>query len=186
MPPSKTRTRARSATKSRRKSPAAGTNQPRLNEQTRQLEQPSNPFRELFQGAIPPSALHQAAREAARQEGWVPPGDHEDQTAKRRKAGKSSGASRSGRSQMRRSLVMLARDLLSPELRLTPYAEGAIEALRHKYDQLLSKGSDDPDPIISGIHSALSENDRKWLKKASDETLKKDLQAIRRMRGVTR
>jgi len=148
--------------------------------------EPTNPFRELFQGVISPSPLHHDMREAARQEGWVSPWEHEDQTSKRKKAGKSSGVSRWGRREMRRSLLQLARDRLSPELRRTPYANDALEALRKEYDRLLSKDADDPDPIISGIHSGLSATDRKWLKKASDDTLKKDLQAIRRMRGVKR
>jgi hypothetical protein len=105
---------------------------------------------------------------------------------KRKKAGKRSGVSRGGRKEIRRSLVLLARKRLTAELQRTPYANDALEALREEYAYLLGKGADDPDPIISGIHSALSATDRNWLKTASDDTLKKDLIAIRRMRGVKR
>jgi hypothetical protein len=149
-------------------------------------KQPATALRDLFEHVIPPSPLHQAIQDAAREAGWSPPWELPDQTASRKKAGKSSGASRKGRKEIRRSLLTLARMQLSPEHRRTPYSDAAFEALRTQYEHLLSKGSDDPDPLISGILSALSATDRKWLKKASDDTLKKDLQAIRRMRGVTR
>lgn len=136
----------------------------------------------LWRG-IPPSPLHQALQDAAIQAGWSSPWELEQEKIK---AGKSSGRRRAGRAQLRQSLLIYARLRLSPDHRRTPYANDALEALRKEYDNLLSKGADDPDPIVAGIHSALSATDRKWLKKASDETLKKDLQAIRRMRGVTR
>lgn len=146
----------------------------------------SSQLRDLFDHVIPPSPLHQAVQDAARQAGWSPPWERPDETHNRKKAGKRSGISREGRKQIRRSLVILARNRLSPELRRTPYANDAFDALRMEYRHLLSKGADDPDPIISGILSALSETDRKRLKKAGDDTLKKDLQAIRRMSGVKR
>lgn len=143
-------------------------------------------LRDLFEGVIPASPLHQVFQDAARQAGWSPAWERPDHTQDRKKAGKLSAKSRGGRQQIRRSLVVLARTRLSPELRLTPYANDAIDALRKEYRHLLSKGADDPDPIISAMHSALSDTDRKWLKKAGDDTLKKDLQAIRRMSGVKR
>ena len=143
-------------------------------------------LRDLFEGVIPPSPLHQAFQDAARQAGWSPPWERLDQTHNRKKAGKSSGASRQGRREIRRSLLSLARMRLPPELRRTPYSIAAFEALRKGYDRLVSKGADDPDPVLSGILSALSETDRKWLKKAGDDTLKKDLQALRRIRGIKR
>jgi hypothetical protein len=75
---------------------------------------------------------------------------------------------------------------LSPEHRFQPYSEAALEALREQYDNILKKREDDSHPIISGMLSALSPNDRKVLKKTSDETLKADLKLIRRRRGVKR
>jgi hypothetical protein len=149
-------------------------------------KQQATTLRDLFEHVLPPSPLHQAVQHAARQAGWSPPWELPDQTSNRQKAGKSSGVSRGGRMGLRRSLLMLARMQLSPEHRRTPYSNAAFGALRTQYDYLLSKGVDDPDPILSGILSALSATDRKWLKKASDDTLKKDLQAIRRMSGVKR
>lgn len=147
---------------------------------------PSSQLRDLFDGVIPESPLHQVFQDAARQAGWSAPWERPDHTQDRKKAGKISGKSRGGRKAIRQSLVVLARGRLSPELRRTPYAGEALEALRKEYDDLVRKGVDDPHPIISGIHSALSDTDRKWLKKASDDTLMKDLKAIRRMSGVKR
>lgn len=142
-----------------------------------------NRYRELFRGAIPASPLHLAIQEAARQEGWAPSWE---QTPKRKKAGQLSGVRRGGRAELRRCIVSLARMQLSPEHRFQPYSEAALEALREQYDNILKKREDDSHPIISGMLSALSPNDRKVLKKTSDETLKADLKLIRRRRGVKR
>jgi len=151
-------------------------------------KQGGNPLRDLFEGGgvIPISPLHQIFQEAALQAGWSPPWKQLNLTNAKKEAGKRSGENRDGRRHIRRSLVMVARKRLKPDLRRTPYSNDALEALRVEYKLLLNKGADDPDPIISGIHLALSDTDRKLLKKASDDTLKKDLQAIRRMSGIKR
>jgi hypothetical protein len=144
-------------------------------------------LRELFQcHAIPPTPLHEAIQEAARQEGWTPPWNHEAQRAQKAAAGERSGVSRRGRADIRLSIIGLARMRISPEHRREPYSKAAIAALRREYDNLMSKSADDPDPLISGMLSALSPTDRKHLKNASDETLIADVKIIRRRRGVKR
>ena len=141
-------------------------------------------LRELFQGVIPTSPRQQVLQEAARQGGWTPRWEHEDQTPKKKKAGKRSGVSRGGRAEMRLSILALARNkLLGKHLR-EPYSTASFAALRAVYDDLLTKNVDDPDPVISGMLSALSPVDRKFLKATSDDTLVKDLQVLlRRSRG---
>jgi hypothetical protein len=140
----------------------------------------SEGYRELFQWyGVPPSSLHEALQTAARQEGWLPPWEHQVQ---KQEAGKTSGTSRAGLAAIRRLLVNVARSHLSPDLRRVPYSEKALDALRTQYDRVLLKGQDDADPIISGIQSALSERDRATLKRVSRDTLIKDLKEIRRRR----
>jgi hypothetical protein len=133
-----------------------------------------------------PSSLSDALQNAAMQAGWIPPWDREEQRSKKSEAGKRSGRSRAGLAQIRDSLINLARAQLTPEQRRSPYSEASIDALEEKYRNLLTKDVSDPDIVISVILSVLSEADRKSLKKASRETLKKDLKAIRKMRGVSR
>jgi hypothetical protein len=147
----------------------------------------SNPFNDLFRYyAIPPSRLHEAMQEAARQEGWVPPWDRKEQKSKNKLAGRKSGLSRAGRAEMRRSFLNLARMQLNHEHRRAPYSNAAIAALEEKYRNLLAKELDDPNVLISSMLSVLSKADRKALKNASSDTLIKDLKIIRKMRGVRR
>jgi hypothetical protein len=134
---------------------------------------------------IPPSPLQQIFQEAAKEAGWIPPSELERQSDQKRKAGERSGISRSGRKEVRLSLVWYALRQLSPKYQRNPYSNASLEALRKKYDYLIKKNADDPDPILSGILSALTPADRKALKKASDDTLLADLKTIkRRNRGI--
>jgi hypothetical protein len=134
--------------------------------------------------AIPPSPLHQALQEAARQAGWTPPRDHEQQQSQRKAAGKKSGDSRAGLADLRRSLVEIARGRLNPDHRYASYSVAALNALGAEYRNLLTHGDNDPNVIVSSILSVLSPADRKSLRKASRHTLKKDVIAIRKKHGV--
>jgi len=134
----------------------------------------------------PPTELHEAMREAAKRAGWIPPWHGEEQRGKKREAGKRSGRSRAGLAQIRSSLVNLARAQLTGEQRRSPYSKASINALREKYRNLLTKDVNDPDVVLATILSLLSETDRKSLKNASHETLKKDVKSIRKSRGVSR
>jgi hypothetical protein len=140
--------------------------------------------------AIPPSPLHEAVQEAARQEGWTPPWDHEEQhrqqQTQKKTAGRRSAIMRAGRAQIRVSLIELARGRLDPEHRYAPYSKPALDSLREEYCKLLTDGDNDPNVIIPLMLSALSETDRKFLKNISRETLKKDVKAIRKKHGVRR
>src|SRR6266404_4117214 len=105
---------------------------------------------------IPPSWLHEALQRAAKQAGWIPPWDREEQRSKKTEAGKRSGRSRAGLAQIRHSFINLARAQLTPEQRRSPYSEASIDALEEKYRDLLTKDVSDPDIIISAILSVLS------------------------------
>src|SRR5262245_45209558 len=140
----------------------------------------------LNPGRHPPTELHEARREAAKRAGWIPPWHGEDQRGKKREAGKRSGRSRAGLAQIRSCLVDLARAQLTGEQRRSPYSKASINALREKYRNLLTKDVNDPDVVLGIILSVLSETDRKSLNNASPETLKKDVKAIRKSRGVSR
>ena len=160
---------------------------PPLKTRSRRKIESSTSLRDLFRDyPIPPSLLHQTVQDAARREGWVPPWEREEQIRKKKMAGKSSGRSRRSLAQLRQSLLKLARMRLSPDDRRAPYSKTAIAALRREYNNLLSKNANDPDPLISGMLSALSPTEHMVLKKASDDTLLKDLKDIRRMSGVRR
>jgi len=144
--------------------------------------------------AIPPSALHEVVQAAARQAGWTPPWDHEEQRSKKRNAGKRSGQTRGGLASMRRSLIKVARARLTPEQRRQPYKNDSIEALCEEYRKLLDEGSGDDldlrrsawDDLLPFMLAALSESDRRMLKDVGRETLIKDLKLLRKESGVGR
>jgi hypothetical protein len=152
---------------------------------SRAKPQPSTSLVQLFRPyAIPPSSLHEALQDAAKQAGWLPPWGRKEQQSLKRAAGKRSGSRRAGRAQMRRSLINAARARLTPEQRRSPYSKASIDALEETYRNLLTEDPSDPDILISIMLSALSETDKKFLRRASRETLKKDLKAIRKARGI--
>jgi hypothetical protein len=129
--------------------------------------------------AIPPSPIHEAVQEAARQAGWTPPWDKEEQIAKKKAAGKKSGTSRVGLTQMRRSLLTAARTRLKPQHRKNPYANESIDALIDEYEKLFSKEIDSFDLLTSIMLKVLSEPDRCTLSQVSRETIWKDLKELR-------
>jgi hypothetical protein len=135
---------------------------------------------DLFQPfGIAPSPMHEAIQNAAIEAGWVPPWEVEEQARQKKWAGKRSGISRRGLRDIRQFLVYYAFGQLDLKKQRKPYSNASLEALRSKYDYFLGKSPDDPDPILSGILSALTPADGKALKKASDDTLLADLKAIR-------
>jgi hypothetical protein len=62
--------------------------------------------KDLFQRYVtPPSRLHNAVQSLARQEGWIPPWDREEQQSQKKAAGKKSGVIRERRTKLRRYIV---------------------------------------------------------------------------------
>jgi hypothetical protein len=149
--------------------------------------------------AIPPSPLHEAVQAAARQAGWAPPWDreeqHKEQQNKKKMMGKNSGLLRAWYVDLRRSLIPAARTQLKPTNILEPYAVGSIDALKKQYLELLAEGGNNltegGDDFVSLIPSLLAElpkTHRQALTKVGRETLRKDLKAhgIRSKRRIPR
>jgi hypothetical protein len=130
---------------------------------------------------IPPSPLHAAVQEAARQAGWTPPWDRDEQRAKKKVAGKKSGASRAGLAHMRHSLLRAARMRLKPQYRKQPYATESIAAIQTEYQKLLAESGAPNDLVVMIMLSVLSEADRVRLRRASRDTIVKDLKALKRL-----
>ena len=138
---------------------------------------------------IPPSPLHLAVQEAARQEGWTPPWDREEQHSKKKMAGKKSGLMRAGRAEIRRSVIQIARARL--KLFYEPYAKASIDALHKEYRNLLGEGGgencaslakngNDLCLLVPLMLAGLSKADQHTLKKVGRETLIKDLKLLRK------
>ena len=137
--------------------------------------------------AIPPSPLHAAAQEAARQAGWTPPWDREKQQNQKKVAGKKSGASRAALGQIRRSIVSVAR--MRVKSKYAPYSNASIDALEKEYRVLLGNGRGedcaslvkdkyDPSWLVPLMLEACSEADQQKLKTVSRETLVRDLKRL--------
>ena len=138
---------------------------------------------------IPPTPLHEAVQEAARQVGWIPPWEREQQQRQKKSAGKQSGRIRAGLASIRRSIVTIARARLKSKY--APYANNSIDALEKEYRALLgdgggencptlAKGKNDLCLLVPLILASGSTADREKLKKASRETLLKDLKQVLR------
>jgi hypothetical protein len=157
--------------------------------------------KDLFQRYVtPPSRLHNAVQSLARQEGWIPPWDREEQQSQKKAAGKKSGIIRESRTNLRRYIVGAAHWGLMPAYRNQPYSTTSIGVLREDYLkilhyepnnsldvmclQLAKKQNPSGDPVFRFCLSLLiqmpklPENDRQMLEKISKETLIKDLKAI--------
>ncbi len=93
---------------------------------------------------IPPSPLHCAVQEAARQAGWTPPLYGEQLEAEKSAAGKQSGAARKARAEIRRFFVKTAFDRLKPGYRMQPFSDYSIDALEEEYRGLLAENGRDP------------------------------------------
>ena len=135
---------------------------------------------------IPPSPLHEVVQEAARQAGWTPPWDREQQQRQKKLAGKQSGLRRAGLAQIRQSVVTVARTRLKSKRE--PYSNASVDALGEEFRRLVADGGkncaslakDKPDlcllvPLMLG---SLSEADRQKLEKTSRDTLLKDLKQV--------
>ena len=133
----------------------------------------STPLNDLFRlYAIPPSPLHEAVQEAARQEGWTPPGDHEEQQSQKKTAGERSGLMRGGRAEIRRSLIEAARARLkSASHRRQPFSIHSIRALEKEYLSLFAEDGCDPDSLIPLMLAALSKTDRQVLIKMAHQEI---------------
>jgi hypothetical protein len=157
--------------------------------------------KDLFQRHdSPPSRLHDAVQTLARQEGWIPPWDREEQQSQKKAAGKKSGVIRERRTKLRRYIVGAAYWGLKPAYRNQPYSTTSIKVLREEYLkilhyepnnsldvmflQLAKKQNPCGDPVfrfcwlLVSKMPKLPENDRQMLEKISKETLIKDLKAI--------
>lgn len=128
--------------------------------------------KDLFQRhAIPPSRLHDAVQRLARQEGWTPPWDreeqHEEQQSQKKAAGKKSGLVRGSRGELRRSVIQAAYAQLKPTHKYQPYSGDSIDALQREYLSLLGKGGGTARPrtlptddeVISSVSSIDSFDD---------------------------
>src|SRR3954468_7515435 len=70
-------------------------------------------LRDLFRVyPVPPTPLHREMQNILREEGWIAPPEAEKLNNEKRQAGKSSARQRGGRAEIRRSLLMAARELL--------------------------------------------------------------------------
>jgi len=128
----------------------------------------SKPLNDLFRWyAIPPSLLHWAVQEAAKQEGWTPPWDREEQQSKKKTAGKKSGLVRAGHAAIRRHFVRVAFDRLPLINRIEPFSAHSIRALEAAYRSLVTdENGGDPGLLKSAPF------------KAGRETLIKDLKLL--------
>jgi hypothetical protein len=148
----------------------------------------STALEDLFRPyGIPPSPLHEVVQEAARRAGWTPPWVHEQQQRQKKSAGKQSGRSRAGLASIRRSIVTIARTRQASKF--APYANDSIDALEKGYRALLgngggencatlAKGKNDLCLLVPLILASCSTANREKLKKASRETLLKDLKQV--------
>jgi hypothetical protein len=145
-------------------------------------------LRDLFRWhAIQPSPFHQAVQDAARQEGWTPPWDREEQRAKKKVAGKISGIKRGLRTEWRRTIIGEAYSRLKPRHRVNPYAEESVNALIGEYRNLVEEGckgnllaprADDFISFLPELLSALSQKDQQGLQNVGREALLKDMKAL--------
>jgi hypothetical protein len=148
---------------------------------------PAYQFAEFFQWhAILPTPLHEALQEAAKQEGWIPPWDREEEDAakqlKKRRAGKKSGTVRAARASLRLPFVKEAFGRLKPARRRQPFSGHSIDELQVKYREVVAESGDPAAPYDADLLMLRAPF------KADRETLKNDLLllGIRSERGKRR
>ena len=99
----------------------------------------STTLEDLFRPyGIPPSPLHEVVQEAARRAGWTPPWDREEKQRQKKLAGKQSGVRRAGLTQIRRSVVKVARTRLKSKR--APYSNASVDALDEEFRRLVADG----------------------------------------------
>ena len=143
----------------------------------------------------------------ARQEGWTPPWDreeqHEEQQSQKKAAGKKSGLIREMRAKLHRSIFIVVYLQLKPAYRNQPYSTKSIDVVREEYLKILHgepnnlldvaciKLAENQNaltplgaymfhfclPLLMKL-PRLSQNDRQILENISDETLKKDMKLL--------
>ena len=147
----------------------------------------STALEDLFRPyGIPPSPLHEVVQEAARRAGWTPPWDREEQQRQKKLAGKQSGVRRAGLTQIRRSVVKVARTRLKSKR--APYSNASVDALDEEFRRLVADGGkncaslarDKRDlcllvPLMLG---SLSGAERQKLETTSRDTLLNDLKQV--------
>ena len=147
----------------------------------------STALEDLFRPyGIPPSPLHEVVQEAARHAGWTPPWDREEQQRQKKLAGKQSGVRRAGLTQIRRSVVKVARTRLKSKR--APYSNASVDALDEEFRRLVADGGkncaslarDKRDlcllvPLMLG---SLSGAERQKLETTSRDTLLNDLKQV--------
>jgi hypothetical protein len=135
---------------------------------------PAHQFADFFQWhAILPTPLHEALQEAAKQEGWAPPWDREEQAAaeqlKKRTAGKKSALVRAGRAGLRLPFVKEAFGRLKAAHRMQPFSEHSMDELEAKYREVIAESGDPAAPFDADLLMSAAPF------KANRDTLKKDL-----------
>ena len=90
--------------------------------------------------STPPTPTHAEVQRRAREAGWTPPWDREEQQSQKKAAGRNSALVRGGRGEIRLSIIEAAYVRLSPTHKNQPYSEDSIDALREGYLSLLGKG----------------------------------------------
>ena len=147
----------------------------------------STTLEDLFRPyGIPPSPLHEVVQEAARRAGWIPPWDREQQQRQKKLAGKQSGVRRAGLTQIRRSVLKVARTRLKSKR--APYSNASVDALDEEFRRLVAGGGKDCAALakdqrdlcllVPVMLQSLSEADRQKLTKTSRDTLLKDLKQV--------
>ena len=114
----------------------------------------STPPKDLFKRyTTPPTPLHAAVQGRAREAGWIPPWEHEEQQKEQQsqntEAGKKSGLVRGERAEVRRLIIQLAYLRLDPKYKHQPYSTNSIDALHREYLSVVGKGGDAPWPHIA-------------------------------------
>ncbi len=91
-----------------------------------------------------PTPTHAEVQRRAREAGWTPPWDreeqHEEQRSQKKAAGKNSALVRGERGEIRLIIIEAAYARLSPTHKDQPYSKGSIDALQERYLSLLGKG----------------------------------------------
>ena len=150
----------------------------------------------------PPSRLHEAVQRWARQEGWSPPWDREEQQSQKKEAGKQSARVRKERADLRQRTVEVVYDQLKPAYRNQPYSTETFRVVKDAYLRVLHQepGNVLDKAVINLAAQAdrdaqdeyrlhfclslfleipkLSDADRKILSRLSDETLRKDFKQL--------
>jgi hypothetical protein len=134
---------------------------------------PVHPLTEFFRPyGIPPTPLHEALQEAARQAGWTAPWDREEQKTQKHMAGKKSGSMRAGRAKIRLLYVQAAFDRLKPAYRRQPFSEDSIFALQAEYRKVIAESGDPAESYDADLLMSAAPF------KADRETLKKDMKLL--------